>query len=113
MRILSGLLIVFFVVLWCTPVLAEVCVSDAEAVDLITLLDASERDMNVLGKCELLVKDLYAQVEEKDQKVVTLTNDLINAKKQVLAYEKANRTWKTVSLVSVSTNIVFVILTLL
>lgn len=73
---------------------AEVCFSDSEAVDILTLLDASERDLKVLGNCEKLVKDIYSQLNERDKQVQGLTKDLVEAKHDVIKYKASAKQWK-------------------
>ena len=93
--------------------LAEVCLSDEEAVDVITLLDSSERNTVILGSCEKLVKDLYSEVEQREEKIVNITNELITAKQEALDYQKSRDTWREVALISGAANIVFTLAVLL
>jgi hypothetical protein len=93
--------------------LGEVCISDQDAVDLITLLDASERDIDVLSNCELLVKDLYKQVDENNKKLVKVTEDLIQAKQDVIKYKASATTWKRVAWYTSITGIVIVLVEVL
>ena len=76
---------------------AEVCVSDTTAVDLITLLDASERDLELLNDCTKLVNELHKEVKERDERIVTLTNDLINANQKVITYKRKYKTARKVA----------------
>ena len=77
---------------------AGVCFTEKQAIDIITLLDASERDIQLLGSCQKLVKDLYTQLEDRDDKIVTLTEGLIEAKQQVIEYKLSAQRWRKVSL---------------
>lgn len=81
----------------CSNVYADVCFSDAEAVDLITLLDASERDLDNLTSCQKLVQELYKEVKERDDKIVALTNEIINANQQVIKYKRKYKTAKQIA----------------
>lgn len=105
-RRIIAVIILVFLTLIPSYVRAEVCVTDQEAVDLITLLDASERDMVVQGKCEVLVKDLYNKVEERGKQVEDLTNQLIEAKQEIIDYRNANQTWRQIAMVTGATSIV-------
>ena len=78
-------------------VYAEVCLSNQEAVDVISLLDASERDLNILSSCEQIVKDLYKQLEVRDDRLQTVTQQLIEAKQDVIKYEASAKMWKKVA----------------
>lgn len=77
---------------------AGVCFTEKQAIDIITLLDASERDIQLLGSCQKLVKDLYTQLKDRDDKIVTLTEGLIEAKQQVIEYKLSSQRWRKVSL---------------
>ena len=81
----------------CNTVYADVCFSDAEAVDLITLLDASERDLEILNSCQQLVEELYKEVKERDEKIIALTNEIINANQQVIKYKRKYTTAKRIA----------------
>jgi hypothetical protein len=74
------------------PAYAEnICISEQDAVDLITLLDASERDMDRLSTCTALVDKLYKVLKEKDEKIESLTQELIDARQDVLKYRAQNK----------------------
>lgn len=75
----------------------QVCFSEQEAVDIITLLDSSERDLQVISDCQLLVKDLYKEVEDRENKVKILTTDLIDAKKDIIKYRADIKRWKKIT----------------
>lgn len=92
--------------------LADVCISDQDAVDIITLLDASERDITVLGSCEKLVKDLYAQLDERDVKLVKVTEDLIEAKHEVIKYKESSKRWRRVAIYSSVTSAILILVQL-
>lgn len=89
---------------------AEVCIEDQDAVDLITLLDASERDISVLGSCETLVNDLYKQLDSRDKKLLTITNDLIEAKQETLKYKHSSEKWRRVAIYSSITGAVIILI---
>jgi hypothetical protein len=83
-----------------SPALAEepmVCVTSAEAVDIITLLDASERDIDLLSNCEKLVEDLYKEIEHKDNKIKGLTKELITARQEVIKYKAKNKALRRIT----------------
>jgi len=77
---------------------ATICITDKETVDLVTLLDASERDIVLLTSCKKLVKDLYKEIDVRDVKVESLTKELINAKQDSLKYLSSSKTWRTVAI---------------
>lgn len=98
-NILQFILIVLMV-LYPLQVLAqnkEVCITEKDTIDLITLLDASERDLSIMESCESLVKELYGEVEARDEKNINVTNDLIQAKQDVIKYRAASTRWKKVA----------------
>ena len=66
----------------------EVCFTEQTAVDIITLLDASERDLVLLSSCESLVKELEKEIKIRDEKIVSLTKELIEARQTAVKYEK-------------------------
>jgi hypothetical protein len=73
---------------------AEVCFTDSEAVDIITILDASERDLKVISNCEKLVKDVYEQLDIRDKQLQGLTKDLVEAKHDVIKYKASAKQWR-------------------
>jgi hypothetical protein len=77
--------------------MADVCLSEETAIDVITLLDASERDLVLLDSCHKLVDELYAEIKDRDEKIVSLTNDLINANKKVIKYKRKYEAAKKVA----------------
>ena len=95
----------------CLPLrsFAEVCLSDEDAVDVITLLDSAERNQVILGSCEKLVKDLYSEVEARDEKIITTTTELIAARQEALDYQASRDNWRQYALISGAANLVFVI----
>ena len=102
--------ILLFLVNLPSVALAEemVCVSGKDAVDIITLLDASERDMKLLSNCEKLVKDLYAEIEHKDIKIKDLTKELITARQDVIKYKAKNKVLKKVTWYAVAGSVIIV-----
>ena len=100
-------IILLICLFYCTELQAQtsnICVTDKEVVELITLLDASERDIKLLGSCKLLVKDLYKEIDNRDIKVETLTKELISAKQDSLTYLASSKRWRVIALsTSVST----------
>lgn len=89
---------------------AEVCLQDSDAVDVATLLDASERDLDVLGNCEKLVKDLYIQLDDRDKQVKSLTKELVEAKHDVIKYKASSKKWKKVAWYTTAVGVVVVVL---
>lgn len=91
-------LFLFFTVLNCNIVKAEdVCFTEGQAVDIITLLDASERDIELLESCKELVDNLYREVEERDKKIINLTDEIINANQKVIRYRSKYKTVKRIA----------------
>lgn len=89
---------------------ADVCISDQDTVDIITLLDSSERDITVLGSCEKLVNDLYTQLDNRDKKLVTITTDLIGAKQEVIKYKHSSERWRRVAVYSSLTGALLILI---
>lgn len=92
---------------------AEVCLQDPDAVDVATLLDASERDLDLLGNCEKLVKDLYQQLDERDKQVKSLTKELVEAKQDVIKYKASAEKWRKVAWYTTAAGVVIVVLKIL
>ena len=91
----------------------EVCFSEQSAVDLITLLDASERDLELLGSCQKLVKELYQEIEIRDTKIVTLTDELIQANQQVIRYKEKYQRARKIAWYTTAAGAVIVIVSVL
>jgi hypothetical protein len=79
---------------------ADICVSEKEAVDIIVLLDASEKDLQKLGACRQLVKELYTELTTKDAKIVSLTDEIVKANKEIIKYKGKYDTVKKVAIFS-------------
>lgn len=82
--------IIFLLLTFCisaTSYAEQVCFSQQEAIDIITLLDSSERDLRSLEDCRILVKELSAEVEHRGVKIKSLTDDIIKANQQVVEYK--------------------------
>jgi len=94
------------------PAQAQVCITDSDTVDLITLLDASERDIQVLSSCEILVNDLYTQLEDRDGKLVSITKDLIRAKQEVIKYKDSSVRWRRIAVYSSITGAILLVIQL-
>jgi competence protein ComGC len=90
-----------------------VCISGTEAVDIITLLDASERDIELLNNCEKLVKDLYTEIERKDTKINNLTKELITARQDVIEYKEKNKTLRKITWYAVGGSVIITVVNLL
>lgn len=88
---------------------AEVCITDKDTVDLITLLDASERDLSVMSSCDKLAKDLYSQLNTRDKKIVTITKDLIGAKQDIIKYKQSSEKWRSVAIYTGLTGVIVVL----
>jgi len=91
---------------------AEVCIKDSDSIDVITLLDASERDLSTLSSCELLVKDLYSKLDERDNQAKGLTDQLISAKQDVLIYKASAAKWRRITLYTTAAGIAVVVIKL-
>jgi len=87
-----------------------VCVSGSDAVDIITLLDASERDLDLLSNCEKLVKDLYDEIEHKDKKINNLTKEVITARQDVIKYKEKNKGLKRITWYAVTGSVVLALI---
>lgn len=85
-----------------------VCISEKETVEIITLLDASERDLQVIETCQKLTNDLYKELDKRDKKVQDLTKELITAKDNELKYRNSSSRWRTIAIATSATTIVLV-----
>lgn len=92
---------------------AKICISKQQAIDIITLLDASDKDLEVLGSCEQLVTELYKTVEERDKRIADLTSNLIQAKQDVLEYKGKVVFWRRVSLYGTAVSVALIVLQVL
>lgn len=90
-----------------------VCINSKDVIDVISLLDASERDLELLSSCEKLVKDLYKEIENKDSKINTLTKELITARQETIEYKSKNATLKRITWYSVTGSVLLTIVTIL
>lgn len=88
----------------------DVCISENDTLDLITLLDAYDHDLTILSNCEELNKELNKQLLERNSQVESLTVQLVKAKQQELKYMASARTWRTVAWVSTATGILIVVI---
>jgi len=72
------------------PVIAQgqVCFTDKEAVDLITLLEASNHDIEALKTCDALVDQLYNEIKLRDEHIVKLTEQLIRTEQNLKDVER-------------------------
>jgi len=77
---------------FCTPVSAfaadQVCIPSDKATDLIQILDASERNLELLDSCSALVEQLYSEIEVRDRIIEKLTKENIELKKEVASLKK-------------------------
>ena len=90
-----------------------VCVTEQDTVDLITLLDSSERDLELLDTCQKLVKDLYKEIDVRDIRIQKLTKDIITSKQDSLKYQASSKRWRNVALVTGTTSVVLLIIQVL
>lgn len=114
MRLLIALLV--FISFLVSPALSEenvICVSDSDVVDLITLLDSSERDLAILEECQKLVKDLYTELDSRDGKVEVLTKELIKTKQDSLKYRSSATRWRTIAIATTTTSVVLILIQIL
>lgn len=107
--LIAGLVI--FSITFSKEAFADVCINDQQAVDVITLLDGSERDLQRIGSCETLVADLYKEIQVRDQKITLLTHQLIDAKQDAIKYRASAEKWKKVAWYSTAGGIIVVIVT--
>ena len=91
----------------------EVCFSEQDAVDIITLLDASERDLELLSSCQKLVNELYIEIEIRDKKIVALTDELIKANQQVIKYKKKYERAKKVAWYTTAAGVIILLVQVL
>jgi len=98
---------------WACNAYADVCISDQDAVDIITLLDSSERDITVLGSCDKLVNDLYVQLDSRDKKLITITTDLIEAKQETIKYKHSSEKWRRTAIYSSITGAILLLVQVL
>lgn len=89
-KFLSFLLVIAFLNLsvFISTTQAEVCFTDEEAVDIITLLEASEHDLELLNSCNQLVEQLYAEIKLRDEHIAKLTDELVKADERYRALVK-------------------------
>lgn len=96
------------------PVYAsEVCISEKDTVDIISLLDASERDMERLSTCTALVDKLYEELQRKDNKIESLTQELIDARQDVLRYRAENARLRKITWYAVGTTAIVILIEVL
>jgi peptidoglycan hydrolase CwlO-like protein len=91
----------------------EVCFSEKDAVDLITLLDASERDIELLSSCHKLVNELHAEISIRDKKINTLTDDLIQANQKVIKYQKKYERAKRIAWYTTAAGVIVILVQIL
>lgn len=65
-----------------------VCISSEQATDLIQILDASDRNLELLESCNALVDQLYAEIKLRDQIIEKLTKENIELKQEIRALKK-------------------------
>lgn len=83
------------------PAQPNFCVSRNQAVDVVALLEASEKDIRLLKSCRVLVNDLKQAVINRDVQLDAMTAELIKAKKEIIKYEANAATWRKVAWYSV------------
>lgn len=106
--------VIIFTMLSVGPVMAsDVCISEEDTVDIITLLDASERDLMLLDNCTELVDRLYDELKRKDIKIASLTQELIDARQDVLRYKAQNKMLKKVTWYAVGISTIIIVVELL
>jgi len=66
----------------------QVCISPERATDLIQILDASDRNLQLLESCNALVDQLYAEIELRDHIIENLTKENIELKQEVRRLKK-------------------------
>jgi hypothetical protein len=95
------------------PSVELICISEQDVVDLITLLDSSERDLQLLDTCQKLAKDLYKEIDVRDIRIQRLTKDLISSKQDSLRYQAHSKRWRNVALITGTSSIILIIVQLL
>lgn len=91
----------------------SICITEKEAIDIITLLDASERDLQLVEVCQKLAGDLYKELDERDKKVEILTKELISAKEGELKYRVSSKRWRTIAIATSATTIAVIAISVL
>ena len=75
-----------------------VCIKEEQAVDIIALLDASEKDLERLSNCEELVAQLYEELGQSYDDIEGLTEQLIEAKRDAIEYKASSKRWKNIAI---------------
>lgn len=102
------------IIAFSSPVYAsDVCITERDTVDIISLLDASERDMERLSTCTALVDKLYEELERKDMKIASLTQELIDARQDVLRYRAENKRLRKITWYAVGTTAIIILIEVL
>lgn len=91
----------------------EVCFPSSRAADLIALLEASEKDIILIERCNALVKELEEEIEIRDRRIVKLTNDLIRANSEVIEYKRKYENTSEYLKYSMGANGLLILLTIL
>ena len=89
-KLICGLTILCFSI-FSTPSIAkseQVCISSESATDLIQILDASDRNLELLKSCDSLVDQLYAEIKLRDEIIAKLTEENIQLKQELSRLEK-------------------------
>ncbi|RKZ96088.1 MAG: hypothetical protein DRQ40_02025 [Gammaproteobacteria bacterium] len=111
---ISCIAIVVLLLTLTVPVNAEdVCITERDTVDIISLLDASERDMDRLSTCTSLVDKLYKELEHKDLKLASLTQELIGARQDVIKYKARNKRLQRITWYAVGTAVIVILVDVL
>lgn len=95
---ITSLLLLLSIINQKTAYADMVCVESNQAVDIIALLDASEKDLEQLKNCEKLVKELYSELEGSNENLIRLTTELIEAKQDVIEYKASSKRWRSISI---------------
>lgn len=71
-------------------VLAEeqVCIPTSKATNLIQILDATERNLELLESCTALVDQLYNEIEIRDRIIEKQAREIVELKKEVARLNK-------------------------
>lgn len=90
----------------------DICLNSSDSSKLLAILQASEKDIKSLKKCTDLITVLESEIELRDKRIVSITNDLIKANQQILIYKKKYEDTETLLEYSAGANIVLILLTI-
>lgn len=66
----------------------QVCISSEEATNLIQILDATDKQIDLLENCTALVDKLYQEIEIRDKIIEQLTEENSELRKEIARLER-------------------------